>query len=91
MRALAERKDAALLYGTNFSFGVQALFRLARELALAAPHYHFTITEIASSDKKDAPSGTALSIRQVLQAANPSTQNRNHLEAGRRRLRHSHD
>lgn len=72
MRALAERKNAALLYGTNFSIGVQALFRVARELALAAPHYKYTITEIHHADKKDAPSGTALSIKQVLQAANPA-------------------
>lgn len=72
MRALAERKGAGLLYGTNFSVGVQALFRVARELALAAPHYKFTITETHHVDKKDAPSGTALSLKQFLQTANPS-------------------
>lgn len=72
MRALAERKDAALLYGTNFSLGVQAMFRVARALALAAPHYKFSITETHHTGKKDAPSGTALSIRQVLQSANPT-------------------
>lgn len=72
MRALAERKGAGLLYGTNFSVGVQAMFRVVRELALAAPHYKFTITETHHADKKDAPSGTALSLKQVLQTANPS-------------------
>jgi 4-hydroxy-tetrahydrodipicolinate reductase len=72
MRALAERKSAALLYGTNFSVGVQAMLRVARELALAAPHYKFSITETHHAGKKDAPSGTALSIKQVLQAANPA-------------------
>lgn len=72
MRALAERKSAGLLYGTNFSVGVQAMFRVARELAVAAPHYKFTITETHHADKKDAPSGTALSLKQVLQTANPS-------------------
>jgi 4-hydroxy-tetrahydrodipicolinate reductase len=72
MRALAERKGAALLYGTNFSVGVQAMLRVARELALAAPHYKFSITETHHAGKKDAPSGTALTIKQVLQSANPA-------------------
>jgi 4-hydroxy-tetrahydrodipicolinate reductase len=74
MRELAERKGAALLYGTNFSVGVQAAFRVARELALAAPHYKFTITETHHVDKKDAPSGTALSLKQILQSAHPGLQ-----------------
>lgn len=72
MRALAERKGAGFLYGTNFSIGVQAMLRVARELAVAAPHYKFSITETHHAGKKDAPSGTALSLKQVLQAANPS-------------------
>ena len=72
MRALAERKGAGLLYGTNFSVGVQAMLRVARELAVAAPHYKFRITETHHAGKKDAPSGTALSLKQALQAANPS-------------------
>lgn len=72
IRSLAERKDAGLLYGTNFSIGVQAMLRLARELALAAPHYKFSITETHHAGKKDAPSGTALSLKQALQAANPA-------------------
>ena len=74
MRSLAARKDAALLYGTNFSVGVQAFFRTARELAQAAPHYKFSIMETHHVDKKDAPSGTALSIQQILEAANPALQ-----------------
>jgi len=72
MRSLAERKDAALLYGTNFSVGVQAMFRVARELAVAAQGYMFSITEAHHADKKDAPSGTALSIKQILKSANPA-------------------
>ena len=72
MRALAARKDAGFLYGANFSLGVQALYRLARELAVAVPGYQFRITETHHASKKDAPSGTALSLRQVVQAANPS-------------------
>lgn len=72
MRALAERRQAALLYGTNFSVGVQAMYRVARELAIAARGYSFRITETHHTSKKDAPSGTALSIRQVLEEADPA-------------------
>ncbi len=74
MRELARRKGAGFLYGTNFSIGVQAMLRVARELALAAPDYKFHITETHHISKKDAPSGTALSIRQVLESANPALQ-----------------
>ncbi|WP_158751033.1 4-hydroxy-tetrahydrodipicolinate reductase [Acidobacterium sp. S8] len=72
MRTLAARKGAGFLYGTNFSIGVQAVYRLARELAIAVPSYQFKITETHHASKKDAPSGTALSIRQAVQAANPA-------------------
>lgn len=71
MRSLANRKGAGLLYGTNFSIGVQAMMRVARELTLAVPDYKFSITETHHAGKKDAPSGTALTIKQVLQTANP--------------------
>jgi 4-hydroxy-tetrahydrodipicolinate reductase len=72
MRDLAKRKGAALLYGTNFSVGVQALLRMAKELASSLPDYEFRITETHHASKKDAPSGTALSIKQVLESVNPS-------------------
>ena len=71
MRDLAKRKGAALVYGTNFSIGVQALLRMAREMALTLPHYEFSITETHHASKKDAPSGTALSIKQVLESVKP--------------------
>jgi 4-hydroxy-tetrahydrodipicolinate reductase len=71
MRELALRKGGALLYSSNFSVGVQAMFRVARELALAAPGYQFHITETHHATKKDAPSGTALSLQRILEAASP--------------------
>jgi 4-hydroxy-tetrahydrodipicolinate reductase len=72
MRALAARRNAGFLYGTNFSIGMQTLYRLARELAVAVPHYRFKIIETHHMQKKDAPSGTALTLRQTVQTANPS-------------------
>ncbi|HEX3986002.1 MAG TPA: dihydrodipicolinate reductase C-terminal domain-containing protein, partial [Acidobacteriaceae bacterium] len=71
LRDLCVRKDAALLYSSNFSIGVQALFRVARELAAAAPQYRFSITETHHATKKDAPSGTALSLQRIVEAAAP--------------------
>jgi 4-hydroxy-tetrahydrodipicolinate reductase len=71
MRALCQRREAAMLYGTNFSIGVQTLLRLARELALSARGYSMHISETHHAGKKDAPSGTALSIQQVMREAVP--------------------
>jgi 4-hydroxy-tetrahydrodipicolinate reductase len=71
MQSLAARRGAGFLYGTNFSVGVQGFLRVAKAMATALPHYQFGITETHHTDKKDSPSGTALSIRHVLQAANP--------------------
>jgi 4-hydroxy-tetrahydrodipicolinate reductase len=74
MRTLAEKRNAALLYGTNFSIGVQALLRLTRELALTAKGYQFSIRETHHATKLDKPSGTALSMQQALLDGNPSIQ-----------------
>jgi 4-hydroxy-tetrahydrodipicolinate reductase len=71
MRDLARRKGAALLYGTNFSIGIQALLRMARELASTLPNYEFSIAETHHVTKKDAPSGTALTIKQVIESVKP--------------------
>ncbi len=71
MKALCERRGGALLYSANFSVGAQALFRVARELAEAAHGYRFSITETHQATKKDAPSGTALTLERIVKAAQP--------------------
>lgn len=71
LRQLCERKGAALLYSTNFSVGVQTMFRITRELAVALPDYRFSITETHHATKKDAPSGTALSLKRIIEGARP--------------------
>jgi 4-hydroxy-tetrahydrodipicolinate reductase len=70
MKALATKRGAGLLYGTNFSIGVQKLFRLAAELA-TLEGYEFSITETHHITKLDAPSGTAATLKQIVQAAHP--------------------
>jgi 4-hydroxy-tetrahydrodipicolinate reductase len=71
LRALAVKREAGLVYGSNFSIGVQALYKVAHELAKAAPGFQFRIQETHHAEKKDAPSGTALSLKHALESANP--------------------
>lgn len=66
MRALAIRKNAALLYSANFSFGVQLLYKIAKLLGDQASGYRFKIDETHHTDKLDAPSGTAVALQKVL-------------------------
>jgi len=62
MKSLARQYGGALLYGTNFSIGVQKLFRLTAALA-QLDGYTFTIDETHHVSKLDAPSGTAITLR----------------------------
>ncbi len=66
MRQLAARRDAALLYSANFSFGVQLLYKMAKLLGEEAGGYQFKIDETHHTDKLDSPSGTALALQKVL-------------------------
>jgi 4-hydroxy-tetrahydrodipicolinate reductase len=70
MRAIAERRGGSLLYGSNFSIGVQKLFRLTAELA-KLDGYAFSVAETHHTTKLDSPSGTALTLREIIQGAHP--------------------
>jgi 4-hydroxy-tetrahydrodipicolinate reductase len=67
------QKGGALLYGTNFSIGVQKLFRLTAELA-RLDGYHFSIDETHHVTKLDAPSGTAITLKEIIQKAQPGAE-----------------
>jgi 4-hydroxy-tetrahydrodipicolinate reductase len=69
MRALTERKSAGLLYGTNFSIAVQLMMKLAQEMgaSMTGAGYSFSIIETHHASKLDKPSGTALSIAEMVQ------------------------
>ncbi len=71
MRAICERRNAALLYGANFSVGVQAMHKLIREMVPLVPGFTISISETHHESKKDMPSGTALTLKQVLQEVDP--------------------
>jgi len=70
MKALAIKRNAGLLYGTNFSIGVQKLFRLTAELA-SLDGYRFSIEETHHTSKLDSPSGTAITLKQIIETVRP--------------------
>jgi 4-hydroxy-tetrahydrodipicolinate reductase len=70
VRELAAKRGGGLLYGTNFSIGVQNLFRLTAELA-NLEGYKFSIDETHHVTKLDAPSGTALTLKEIIQSVQP--------------------
>jgi 4-hydroxy-tetrahydrodipicolinate reductase len=71
MRSLTERKQAGLLYGTNFSVSVQVMLQMAATMGAALKHagYEFTIEETHHAGKLDSPSGTAITLAGVVKAA----------------------
>ncbi len=65
MKSLCEKENAAVVYGSNFSIGVNLFFELNKRLAgLMHKHteYEPLIRETHHALKKDAPSGTAISL-----------------------------
>jgi 4-hydroxy-tetrahydrodipicolinate reductase len=68
-----ENKKATLLYASNFSIGVNLFFELNKKLAQLMqnrPEYNCAIEEIHHTAKKDAPSGTAITIAENIIAEN---------------------
>ncbi|QDP86331.1 4-hydroxy-tetrahydrodipicolinate reductase [Chryseobacterium sp. SNU WT5] len=62
---IAKQNNTAFLYGSNFSLGVNLFFSLNEKLAELMknfPEYNVQIEEIHHTHKKDAPSGTAISL-----------------------------
>ena len=61
-------QDIAIVYSSNMSIGVNILFKLAQQLAAAAPeNYSVKIVEAHHVHKKDAPSGTAKTLAQIIE------------------------
>jgi 4-hydroxy-tetrahydrodipicolinate reductase len=67
VKELVERSGSGFLYSSNFSVGVNIFFDIAAAAAAALKQgYAGRIVERHYAQKKDAPSGTALTIRQRL-------------------------
>ncbi|MDQ1523743.1 MAG: 4-hydroxy-tetrahydrodipicolinate reductase [Pyrinomonadaceae bacterium] len=69
-RRLVEAHAGALVYGANFSVGINLFYRVVARAAelFAATDYAPFIEEAHHSRKRDAPSGTAIKLRDVLAA-----------------------
>ncbi len=65
LEKLCRERRSALCYASNFSLGVNLLFRLNRQLAAMIDRvsgYDVRIEEVHHIQKKDAPSGTAITL-----------------------------
>jgi len=65
VKKLARHKNGSLIYASNFSVGVNLFFELNKQLAQLMnnhPQYKLRMEEIHHTEKKDAPSGTAISL-----------------------------
>ncbi len=72
--SLCQEKNGCLIYASNYSIGVNLFFEVNKYLASlmnAYTDYDVMLKEIHHTEKKDAPSGTAISLaEQVLERIN---------------------
>jgi len=72
VREAVRKAGVGVVYGANFSVGIQLFYRAARvvaEIFAHYPGYQPYITEAHHQFKKDAPSGTALELKRRVAAA----------------------
>jgi len=70
-----KQAGSALLYASNFSVGVNIFFELNKKLAQLMshyPNYDVKIEETHHTQKKDSPSGTAITLASQIIENNPS-------------------
>ena len=69
IKKLNEKKKGAFIYASNYSVGVNIFFEVNKKLAsmmALQPAYEVQITEIHHTQKKDAPSGTAITMAEQI-------------------------
>jgi 4-hydroxy-tetrahydrodipicolinate reductase len=70
VRELVRDLDGAVIYGANFSTGANVFYRLVEHAATvfaALDEYEPYVEEAHHARKKDAPSGTAIRLRELLE------------------------
>ena len=68
-RRILQEHNGALVFGANFSIGVNVFYRIveqASELMATLNQYQAFIEEEHHSRKRDAPSGTALKLKELM-------------------------
>ncbi len=66
---IVREQNGTFLYASNFSLGVNIFFHLNKYLAKMMekfPQYETSITEIHHTEKKDAPSGTSITLAEQI-------------------------
>jgi 4-hydroxy-tetrahydrodipicolinate reductase len=66
---ICRQQDTSFIFASNFSIGVNLFFRINEMVAqLMAPHhaYRVSMEEIHHTQKKDAPSGTAVTLANTI-------------------------
>ena len=69
LQQLCREKGGALFYTSNYCLGVNLMFRLNRQLAAMIDRvggYDAKIEEVHHTQKKDAPSGTAITLAEEI-------------------------
>lgn len=76
-RSLCSQENGSFLHASNFSIGVNIFFEINKHLARHMnnqPDYGISIKEIHHTQKKDAPSGTAVTLaEQILEGIKRKT------------------
>ena len=75
IESLCEANNAAFFYASNFSIGVNLFFKLNKQLAKLMsnqPDYELVTYEIHHTEKKDSPSGTAITLAEGIIQENGS-------------------
>ncbi len=96
-KSYCEKQKGSLLYASNYSIGVNLFFEINKyvaELMSSHPNYNVVMEEIHHTQKKDAPSGTAITlaeqvlrfIKQKKQWVNDITHNNEDLEIISKRI-----
>jgi len=69
VRELVAERKGALLYGSNFSIGMNFFFKAVQAIAPVLKHdYRGSIVERHHIHKKDKPSGTAVTIQKIMES-----------------------
>jgi 4-hydroxy-tetrahydrodipicolinate reductase len=69
VRELVTERKAALIYGSNFSIGMNFFFKAVQAIApILKNNYRGNIVERHHIHKKDKPSGTAVTLQKILES-----------------------
>lgn len=70
LETLCRERGSAMFYASNYCLGVNLMFRMNRQLAALMARvggdYGVTVSEVHHTQKKDAPSGTAITLAEQI-------------------------